>query len=180
MFDSERVAELDAAATMSLVSGTHRLVLEQECLLVQLAAHWCDLHSPDSQTATERTRQGAERGRRVGGEVTAEVLEFAAAELGAQLETTAGSARALMADALALRHRLPELWQLVCSGGLRVWRARRVAQATRHLGLNAAMHVDSAVAPAIVSLPWQRFETDKPRSGRRNGSCEPAGRARLG
>ena len=54
---------------------------------------------------------------------------------------------------------LPELWQLVCSGGLRVWRARRVAQATRHLGLNAAMHVDSAVAPAIVSLPRQRFET---------------------
>ena len=86
------------------------------------------------------------------------MLEFAAAELGAQLETTAGSAKA-WADALDLRHRLPELWQLVCSGGLRVWRARRVAQATRHLGLNAAMHVDSAVAPAIVSLPWQRFET---------------------
>ena len=159
MFDSEQIAELDASATMSLVSGTHRLVLEQECLLVQLAAHWCDLHSPDSQPATERTRPGAERGQRVGGEGTAEVLEFSAAELGAQLETTAGSAKALMADALDLRHRLPELWQLVCSGRLRVWRARRVAQATRHLGLNAAMHVDSAVAPAIVSLPWQRFET---------------------
>ena len=68
MFDSEQVAELDATATMSLVSGTHRLVLEQECLLVQLAAHWCDLHSPDSQPTTERTRPGAERGQRVGGE----------------------------------------------------------------------------------------------------------------
>ena len=39
------------------------------------------------------------------------------------------------------------------------WRARRVAHATRRLGLNAAMHVDSAVAHAIVSLPWHRFET---------------------
>ena len=85
MFDSEQVAELDAAATMSLVSGTHRLVLEQECLLVQLAAHWCDLQSPDSRPATEQTLPGAERGQRVGGEGTAEVLEFSAAELGAQL-----------------------------------------------------------------------------------------------
>jgi hypothetical protein len=159
MFDSGQVAELDAAATMSLVSGAHRLVMEQECLLVRLAAHWCDLHSPDSQPATERNLPGAERGQRVGGEGTAEVLEFAAAELGAQLETTAGSAKALMADALDLRHRLPELWQLVCSGRLRVWRARRVAHATRHLGLNAAMHVDSAVAHAIIALPWHRFET---------------------
>jgi hypothetical protein len=47
----------------------------------------------------------------------------------------------------------------VCSGRLRVWRARRVANATRRLGLNAAMHVDSAVAPAIIWLPWHRFET---------------------
>jgi hypothetical protein len=54
MFDGEQVAELDAAGTISVVSETHRLVLEQECLLVQLAAHWCDLHSPDSQPATER------------------------------------------------------------------------------------------------------------------------------
>src|SRR4029453_19041800 len=111
MFDSEQVAELDAAATISVVSDTHRLVLEQECLLVQLAAHWCDLHSPDSQTATERTRPGAQRDQRSAGEGAAEVLEFASAELGAQLETTAGSAGALMADALDLRHRLPELWQ---------------------------------------------------------------------
>src|SRR4029450_8612843 len=144
MFDSEQVAEMDAAATISVVSDTHRLVLEQERLLGKLAGHWCDLHSPDGPAATERIRPGAERGQRAGGEGTAEVLEFAAAELGAQLETTAGSAKALMADALDLRHRLPELWQLVCSGRLRVWRARRVAQATRHLGLNAAMHVDSA------------------------------------
>jgi hypothetical protein len=192
MFDSEQVAELDAAATMSLVSRTHRLVLTQECFLLQLAAHWCDLHSPDSQPATERNLSGAERGQRVGGEGTTEVLEFAAAELGAQLETTAGSAKALMADALDLRHRLPKLWQLVCSGRLRVWRARRVAHASRHLRLNAAMHVDSAVAHAIVSLPWHRFETllqakiieadpkaaeSRLRDGRRNGSCELAGRA---
>jgi len=86
-------------------------------------------------------------------------LEFAAAEFGAQLETSYGSARALMADALDLRHRLPELWQLICAGEVPSWRARKVAQASRHLSRSAAMQIDAAVARAITGLPWARFET---------------------
>ena len=100
---------------------------------------------------------GAEQARQLGGQGTPEVLEFAAAELGARMETTVLSARALMADALDLRHRLPELWQLICAGQVPAWRARKVA--TRHLSRDSAMHVDAAVAPAIVGLPWGRFET---------------------
>ncbi len=144
---------------MSLVGQAHRLLLEQECKLVQLAAHWADLNHPDSQAPAEKTLPGAERGRRLGGEGTAEVLEFAAAELGARMETSVGSARALMADALDLRHRLPELWLLIVAGGVSSWKARMVAQATRQLSRSAAMHVDAAVAGAITSLPWGRFET---------------------
>jgi hypothetical protein len=64
-----------------------------------------------------------------------------------------------MADALDLRHRLPELWQLIMTGGVPAWKARKVAQATRHLSRDSAMQVDAAVARAIVGLPWGRFET---------------------
>jgi hypothetical protein len=158
MFDSQGGGP-DPAATLSLVGQAHRLVLEHECKLVQLAAHWVDLHHPDSQAPAEKTLPGAERGRQLGGDGTPEVLEFAAAELGARMETSVGSARALMADALDLRHRLPELWQLIVAGGVPSWKARKVAQATRHLSRSAAMHVDAAVARAITSLPWGRFET---------------------
>lgn len=158
MFDSQ-VGGPDAATTLSLVSTAHRLVLDNECRLVELAAHWADLHHPDSQAAVERPMPGAERGRRLGGDGTPEVLEFAAAELGARLETSSGSARALMADALDLRHRLPELWQLILTGGMPAWKARRVAQASRHLSRDAAMQVDATVARAITGLPWARFET---------------------
>jgi hypothetical protein len=148
----------DAAATLSLVSQAHRLVLEQECALVELAAHWADLHHPDSQPPV-KPLPGAEQGRPLGGQGTPEVLEFAAAELAARMETTVGSARALMADALDLRHRLPELWQLILAGAVPAWRSRKVAQATRHLSRDSAMQVDAAVAPSIVGLPWGRFET---------------------
>ncbi len=125
---------------------------------MELAAHWADLNHPDSQPPLAKPLPGAEQGRQLGGQGTPEVLEFAAAELGARMETTVGSARALLADALDLRHRLPELWQLILSGQVASWRARKVAQATRHLSRDAAMHVDAAVAPSIVGLPWGRFE----------------------
>ncbi len=157
MFDSQENGPA-AATTLSLVSRAHRQVLKHECAIVELAAHWADLHHPDGQPPMAKPLPGAEQGRQLGGHGTPEVLEFAAAELGAQMETTVGSARALMADALDLRHRLPELWQLICVGRVASWRARKVAQATRHLSRDSAMHVDAAVAGVICTLPWHRFE----------------------
>src|SRR4029453_13062434 len=158
MFDSQG-SGVDAATTLSLVSRVHQQVLEHECALVELAAHWADLHHPDSQPPPAKSLPGTEQGRQLGGHGTPEVLEFAAAEFGAQMETTVGSARALIADALDLRHRLPELWQLIYVGRVASWRARKVAQATRHLSRDSAMHVDAAVAGLICTLPWHRFET---------------------
>jgi hypothetical protein len=158
VFDSQ--GGPDAAATLSLVGQAHRQVREQECVLVELAAHWADLNHPDSQPpSTGKPLPGAEQARQLGGQGTPQVLEFAAAELGARMETTVGSARAVMADALDLRHRLPELWRLILTGQVASWRARKVAQATRHLSRDSAMQVDAAVAPSIVGLPWGRFET---------------------
>ena len=74
--------------------------------------------TPDSQAPAEKTLQGSEQGRRLGSDGTPEVLEFCVAELGTSIETSDGSARALMADALDLRHRLPELWQLIMAGSV--------------------------------------------------------------
>ena len=98
MFDSP-LGGPDAATTLTLVSQAHRQVLEQECALVELAAHWADLHHPDGQPPPAKPLPGAEQARQLGGEGTPQVLEFAAAELGARMETTVGSARVLMADA---------------------------------------------------------------------------------
>jgi hypothetical protein len=158
MFD-EQAGGPDPATTLSLVTRARRMVLQTECQLIELAAHWSDLHHPDSQALIERTLPGAEQGRQLGGEATPQVLEFAAAELGASMQTSIGSARALMADALDLRHRLPELWQHILAGDVPAWNARKVAQATRHLSRDSAMAVDAAVAGSIIGLPWGRFET---------------------
>ena len=157
MFDCE-VGRLAAAGVAAAVSAAHQSVVEQECVLLQLAAHWADLHHPDSVAADAGVGPGREQARRLGGDGTPEVLEFAAAELGARQGTTTGAGRGLMADALDLRHRLPHLWARVLAGGLRVWRARKVAQATRHLSRDAAAQVAVAVAGLVAALPWNRFE----------------------
>jgi hypothetical protein len=194
MFDSHGGGP-DAAMTLSLVARARRLVVGLECQQLELAAHWCDLHHPHSQASIERTLPGADRGRELGGEGTPEVLEFAAAELSTCLHTSIGSARALMADAVDLRHRLPQLWQHILAGVVPAWKARKLAQATRHLSKDSAMAVDAAVAGCIIGLPWGRFETllaakslkptpepprNKPKSGRRNGSYGLAAPANPG
>ncbi len=53
---------------------------------------------------------GSEQLVRFGGAGTPGVAEFAPAELGVVLATSTHAAERLVADALDLRHRLPQLW----------------------------------------------------------------------
>jgi hypothetical protein len=58
---------------------------------------------------------------------------------------------------LDLRHRLPVTWARVGAGEVKPWIARRVAQATRQLGLAAARAVDATVARWADRLTWSRL-----------------------
>lgn len=162
MFDSTGLRELDAAATSALAAELFGGLVERETQLLQVAAHWADLHpaaalGPDA-VGSVKSRRGREGARRLGGRGTPEVCEFAAAELGPLLQTTTGGAVNLMADALDLRHRLPRIWRRVRAGEVRSWQARKVAQATRHLTPAGAEEVDAAIAGFLGALPWGRFE----------------------
>lgn len=149
------VSQLDSAATAAEVEQAFAVVLQHEARLLVLAAHWADLHTPES--ARGSFVNGVVRVCRLGGEGTPDVGEFAAAELAALQRTTTGGASAQMADALDLRHRLPRLWSRVLAGEVRGWQARKVAFATRQLHPAAAAAVDAAVARVIGTVPYGRF-----------------------
>ncbi len=150
---------------------------EAERLL--LAAHWADVHPPKRNAPRDRlpesdddpgrgpdvrTTPPREIGRcshgeaavRLGGEGTPEVAEFAAVELGMLLQATTFVATSLMRDALDLRHRLPETWQVTVTGQVDAWRAREAATRTRSLTAEQARAVDHRVVEALVGLPPQR------------------------
>ena len=141
------------------MSAAHQLVIQQEGVLLRLAAHWADLHHPDSRA--DMIGPGAKLRGGWGGEGTPEVLEFAAAELGAQ-GTTPGAGRALLADALDLRLLLPTAGAAAVDAGA----GRRVrvsgqegGPSNRHLSRDAAGQVDVAVAGLIApsrGTDWSR------------------------
>lgn len=127
----------------------------REARQLVLAAAWADAHDPPVGSLFGPR---VERARCFGGDGTPEVAEFCVAEFAALQGLSFSSGRAMIADALDLRHRLPMLWTQVRAGQVRAWKGQKVAQATRPLAADAAAEVDAAIAGYIETLPWPRFE----------------------
>jgi len=127
--------------------------------LLRGAYLWAVIHSQDRLDPDDVDRPGRERARLYGGAGTPEVMEFAAAELGARIGRSTFAAGQLMADALDLVHRGTDLWARVQSGEVRVSYARHVVSKTRSLAMDEAQYVATAVAESADGrIPWSRFE----------------------
>jgi hypothetical protein len=130
-----------------------------EAEILRAAVQHAILHNPDTLDPELTKLPGRERVRRFGGVGTPDVAEFAASELGARLGISSWSASSLMADALDLVIRLPELWGRVEALEVRSSYARFVARRTRDLSIEGAAYVDARVAESADGrLPWSRFE----------------------
>jgi Domain of unknown function (DUF222) len=152
-----RLAELDADATLVEVAGNLQAERRIQGRRLELAAHWADLHAVLPRPGL--TTPGVERLVRLGGDGTPQVGEFAPAELGAVLGVTDHAAGTLVADALDLRHRLPTLWALVQAGQVDGWLARKTADRTRQLTLDAVLRVDPRIAGLVGTLTGRRLKT---------------------
>ncbi|GGU36717.1 HNH endonuclease signature motif containing protein [Nocardioides albus] len=74
------------------------------------------------------------------------VSEAAMVEFAAVLGYSTYTGRKYLADAVELAWRLPRTWARILDGTLAAWRARRVADVTRHLDPEVAAWVDGQVA----------------------------------
>jgi hypothetical protein len=119
MFDSGvgELPALGAAQLAGLVEQNHVELKAAECRMLQLACAWADAHYLDSGSTEYQPL--IQRACAWGGQGTPEVSEYCAAELGGLQGTGMAAARALIADALDLRYRLPRLWDRVVTGGVR-------------------------------------------------------------
>ena len=156
MFDSGvELPAVGAAQLAGLVEQNHAELKAAECRMLQLACAWADAHYLDS--GSDEYQPLIQRACAWGGEGTPEVSEYCAAELGALQGTGIMAARALIADALDLRYRLPRLWDRVLTGGVRAWQARKIAEQTRPLSWQACADVDHALSDFVGMMPWPRF-----------------------
>ncbi len=153
--DSDLLDDLDADGT--LVEVTASVVAERRVQVrqVRLVLHWADLHGVVS--CPWLSGPGRERLVQPGGDGTPEVAEFAAAELGAVFQVSVGAGGALIADALDLRHRFPQLWATVQAGLVPVWIARRTVEQARSLSADAAAEVDTRIAGIAGAVTTRRL-----------------------
>jgi hypothetical protein len=143
------------ARLAGLIEQNHAELMARECRMLQLACAWADAHYLDS--GSDAYQPLIERACAWGGEGTPEVSEYCVAELGALQGTGMAAARALIADALDMRYRLPRLWDRVLTGGVRAWQARKIAEQTRSLSWEACADVDHALSDFVGMMPWPRF-----------------------
>ena len=148
------LADLTPAALLAAEeTGLHtRRQADVDAMLRLLA--WCDLHSIDPQTQPGATpiSAGGDRLRAYGGDGTPAVSELCFAEFAIAGHAGVIATSNKAADALDLRHRLPQLWDLVQQLRVEVWVARKIAGWTRTLDRHAVALVDAAVA-AGADLP---------------------------
>ncbi|HYO40479.1 MAG TPA: DUF222 domain-containing protein, partial [Nocardioidaceae bacterium] len=177
---------LDVAGVVAAAVECRRVADRAEAELLVVAARWADLHTvgPGADGGADNGAAGAAAGFGVGrdlvgaqrlvplaGAGTPLVAEFAPGELGAALGITSHAAACLVGDSLELRPRLPRLWAAVHAGRLQAWRARKIAQTTVCLSVQAAGFVDAQVAPVahkvglsrvlrLVEVAMRRYDPD--------------------
>jgi hypothetical protein len=142
--------DLDTAtAVLGYARGRRADADRAEADVLFAAVTWAEQHPPES-IALAATWPGTEDDLTLAGPGAPLVAEFCIAELALALGVSTDSGRVLIAHALELKYRLPRTYRRVQSagdpGGLTPWKARRIAEATLGLSMEAATFVDQQVA----------------------------------
>ncbi|WP_183095998.1 hypothetical protein [Nocardioides stalactiti] len=145
--------DLDATTVLSHAQTVTREQRERDVDVLRLALRWADLHSDEPGAPGEPRTPGSDRLVALGGEGTPLVQELCWAELAIARHSGVIAMQRLAADALDLRHRLPQVWAAVEALRLPVWVARRVASMSRALSNDRVGIVDRAVAASVAQAP---------------------------
>ena len=143
---------------LALVRQTRSQINLDESQLLQLAVEWADMHpalpgdeswKPAPVTGTESWLEDREH-------TDPDDLEWfgippvrwdAPAAFAAANGVSTGAGRALMRDALVLRHRLSRTWVRVKAGEIPLAKARLIAQAVLGQPADVVLYIDQVVAP---------------------------------
>ncbi len=145
---STRIEELDSPLDVlefarDRLAAAHRA--EADVLLA--AVVWAEQHPAESITVAASWAAGGDTALPLAGAGAPLVAEFCIPEIATALGISTEAGRALVAEAVELKYRLPRTWTRVTAHHLPAWRARRVARATLGLSQEAAAFVDAQVSP---------------------------------
>jgi len=134
-----------ADLVLAALHAEHQVVSAAEIRKLNLAVRWADMH-PVESIDHGATVEGTEGELAIAGAGAPLVAEFCIGDLALALGMSTDAGRTYLGDALELRYRLPKMWTAVTSGRVAVWKARKIAQATKPLRPDAAAYVDTHLA----------------------------------
>src|SRR5690349_23116930 len=143
--------------------------------LVQ-AVQWVELHPGDDDWADQGS--WSMRPLELAGEGAPAIDESAVAEFALAVGMKHEPGARFIADALELAHRLPRIWGRVMAGEVPVWKARRVAQSTLSLSLEAAAAVDRHLAIIVRKCSYAEIERQVERARAEHDPAETERRRR--
>ncbi|GAA4109416.1 HNH endonuclease signature motif containing protein [Nocardioides fonticola] len=121
------------------------------------AARWALAH-PAADEWDSACVPGTEREVAIAGQGAPLVAEFCIDEFAAAIGLSTDAGHYYIGDALELAARLPRCWRRVEAGEVTVWRARKIAQATRLLSPEAVALVDQRLASFAHSIGGRGIE----------------------
>src|SRR3954447_8190254 len=145
------------SGVLAALAEQHTTARQAEVNQLKLAVEWAVMH-PVESIDHAATMPGTQGELAIAGPGAPLVAEFCVAELALVLEMSTDAGRAYLGDAVELRYRLPKLWAVVTGGGVPVWKARRIAQATQSLSREAAAYVDRHLAPVAGSCSFAQLD----------------------
>jgi hypothetical protein len=131
---------------LAALHAEHQVACAAEIRKLQFAIRWAIIHPVESINHGAATVEGTEGELAIAGPGAPLVAEFCVADLALALGMSTDAGRLYMGDAIELHYRLPKLWAVTVSGRVPVWKARKIAQATKPLCPAAAAYVDRHLA----------------------------------
>src|SRR4051795_10336118 len=128
------------SGALAALAEQHTAARQAEVNQLKLAVEWAVMH-PVESIDHAATMPGTEGELAIAGAGAPLVAEFCVAELALVLGMSSDAGRTYLGDAVELRYRLPKLFAAVTTGRVVVWKARKIAQATKHLSQDAAAYV---------------------------------------
>lgn len=154
--EAEPVALTRSQELVAEIQERRQRIADEEIGTVRAVAEWAMGHvvDPDDPDASTLSDHGLDTGLPLAGPGAPLISDFAVMKLAAALGRSLDSGRSYVGQVVELSHRLPELWEQVLSGQVAVWKALRVADATRILPAEAAAYVDRQLALSVHGATW--------------------------
>jgi hypothetical protein len=148
------------SGVLTALSVEHNTAHQAEVNQLILAVQWATMHPVESIDHDAATVPGTQGQLAIAGPGAPLVAEFCIAELALVLGLSTDAGRTYLGDALEIRYRLPHLWDAVTNseGRVPVWKARRIAQATKHLCPQATAWVDRHLAPVAHRCTYPQLD----------------------